>query len=90
MPQQQQQFQKQIKNQCHVEELAYDIADPLGIKYSFLRDNKYNLVSTPNTCKNFILAEKIEEKISVKHIDPIDMCVAMVNAAGATLSLDCG
>ena len=90
MPQQHQQFQQQIKNQCHVEELAYDIADPLGIKYSFMRDNKYNLDSAPNTCKNFILAEKIEEKISVKHIDPIDMCVAMVNVAGATLSLDCG
>jgi len=82
-------------NICHTEELAYDIADPLGInQFKLLTENSLqNTVAPWSAVGNFISDfNKIDEleKISIKHIDPMDMCVAMVGASGAKLSLDCG
>jgi hypothetical protein len=81
-------------NICHTEELAYDIADPLGInQFKLLAENSLLNTVAPLAVGNFISEcnkEEEREKISIKHIDPMDMCVAMVGAAGAKLSLDCG
>ena len=58
------------------EELAYEVADALGINKQPPKTQIVNPIQ--------------KEPIKIKNIDPNDLCVGQVNCNGAKLTLDCG